>query len=116
MTGLDLEVNLLEDLLLQAEFVRDFHSRRSEATTYYIRTTYTIGDWAPFVMYDFFEDPDDPLQKKKQNRIGAGLSYDLSTNVRLKTEYHMHWFKDDEDLPDGTDRVHMFRSAVIFVF
>ncbi|MFQ5735931.1 MAG: porin [Thermodesulfobacteriota bacterium] len=115
LLGIDIEMNL-RNLLLQGEIVKDIFSKKFDRLTYYARLTYEMGKLSPFVMYDYFEDPNDLVWKNKQSRYGVGASYDISRNVILKGEYHYHNFANDAGLPQDTDTVQMLRAAVIFIF
>ncbi len=115
--GFDLEMTLLDErILFQGEYVKDEYEKRADKMSYYARLTYAIGDYTPFIMYDYFEDPDDLVMKNKLNRYGAGLSYDFDANIILKGEYHYHDFSGDIGLQKDTDMAHMFKMAAVFVF
>jgi opacity protein-like surface antigen len=114
--GIDVELKLSENLLLEAEYVNDTYELREDRLAYYARLTYKKDKFSPFFTYDYFEDPADLAFKNKQSRYGIGTGYDVSDNVILKSEYHYHKFADKVDLVIDTDTVHMVMLAVIFLF
>lgn len=114
--GIDIEATLFEKFLLQAEYVRDAYTEKLDRNSYYARLTYDMGALSPFIMYDHFNDEADDVFKNRLNRYGVGASYDVSENVILKGEYHFHKFENDDNLMPDTDKINMFRAAVIFIF
>ena len=48
-------------------------------------------------------------------RLSTGLSYEATSNLYLKAEYHCHVF-DGSAIPSDADYVHMVRLAAIMVF
>ena len=115
--GIDIEIPMIDErLLLEGEFVRDEYKKRADRTSYYVRLTYRVDNYSPFVVYDYLEDPDDLAMKNKLSRYGVGMSYDVSTNLILKGEYHYSAFAGDTGLLSDTDTAHMVKMAAIFVF
>jgi opacity protein-like surface antigen len=114
--GLDVALQLSENLLLEGEYVKNTFKLKENRVTYYARMTYKKDKFSPFIMYDYFEDPADTAFKNKQNRYGIGTGYDVSNNVILKSEYHYHKFANKVDLVKDTDTAHMLMMAVVFLF
>ncbi len=114
--GLDVELKLSENLLLEAEYVKNTFELREDRLSYYARLTYKKDKFSPFIMYDSLEDPADLAFKNKQSRYGVGAGYDVSNNVILKSEYHYHDFADNINLVKDTDTAHMMMMAVVFLF
>lgn len=119
LMGFDAEIDFLEVLKLEAEYVNDKFDVREDRSSYYIRLTGQLNKFSPFFAYDYVKDKANNIYKRGQMRYGVGSGYRLSDTVTVKAEYHLHKLPDKDmapALPDGTDTISMFRGSMIFVF
>ncbi len=83
--------------------------------SYYVRLRRHVGAATPFLGYDYFEDTKNAIYAGGMKRLSTGLSYEATSNLYLKAEYHCHVF-DGSAIPSDADYVHMVRLAAIMVF
>ena len=121
LSGIDAELIFLDEAFkLEGEYVTDDFAERKDRFSYYVRATYYVKKFSPFVAYDYAEDEANNLYNRGQARTSLGTGYNFSELITIKAEYHKHKFNDgdadDVELKDGTDEFNMFRASVIFVF
>ena len=96
--GIDFELILPKDL----QFIFEYASvdQTQKKNSYYGRLIYNgFEKFAPFIMYDFYEDESHSLYRFKENRYGVGISYNFRSRMTLKMEYHYHRWNN---LPTAT--------------
>ncbi len=116
--GADLDITFFERLNLLSEYALSNYEYRNSKYSYYVRLVCICKNFSPFLAYDYFKDEDNIIYKKGVTKWSVGTGYDFTDNIILKGEYDYHVLSEPEGLsfPSGTDKTHMFRASVSFVF
>lgn len=116
--GADLDITIFDRLNLLSEYAYSEYEYRKSKYSYYVRLVYISKKFSPFIAYDYFRDKDYMIYENGATKWSIGTGYDFTDNIILKGEYDYHVLSkpDDISLPSDTDKTHMFRASVSFVF
>lgn len=104
-----------DDLNLQAEYVKSDFKTRGDKMSYYVKLTYNVGNFSPFIVYDYFRDSGDILYESGAKRIGVGSGYKVSDNIVVKGEVHFHEYPNAA-VSDEAKHPIMLKTSMIFFF